>query len=166
MSSDEVLCHWMAINRDHFSPFREYAPSRSTFLQGLRDPKALLTQSGFFSLLVFRGITFHTDFLIREKKVVFHDLDHWNATKAEYSHEEEKFFCSMTAYGGSATSQRKTKNAKDFWAAAEMWMTLIKPHPVPIPFVRAKEILNKKEMDTKMFSIGPLQKMLLLGEKY
>lgn len=136
----------------------------------MANPRDLLTKAGFFSLLVFRGITFHSEFLMRPdsatgqvEKVFFKDLDHWNAVKNAHQGQPEKFFCKKNAYGGSCTTQRKTGNAENFWIAADLWTAFVQGKTIPLSFALTKTLLDRKDMDTAMRSIGSLIKMLILG---
>ncbi len=153
------------MNSDHQSPFREQAISRSIFLQGV-EPASLSTRPGFFSLLVFRGITYHTPFLQQSKRVAFQDLEDWQDAMQQYPKKKENFFCNMVAYGGSAIAQRSTGIAGRLWEAAEMWTTYLQEHPLPLSFKDAQSFMSDKETKSAMHSIGPLIRMLILGERF
>ncbi len=127
--------------------------------------RSLATRPGFFSLLVFRGITFYTDFLRKNGHVYFQDLSDWKSTKLRYA-KPESYFCHMGAYGGSATSQRSTTNADKYWEAAGKWTDLVQKHGPIVPFAKANEFMKKKEISDLMYGVGPLGVMLILGEYF
>ena len=56
-------------NADKKLPFRNYTPSRLCILEpgGPFSPDTISTQEGLFSALIFRGVTYHTDFLHQQK---------------------------------------------------------------------------------------------------
>lgn len=172
-SQRKIACHFVADNWDRRSPFREEATSRAIFLDGVKTSSlSLATQAGFFSLLVFRGITFATPFLKAEKIVAFKDLADWmditSKPRATLSLstplEIERYFCNMAAYG-SASPQRKTSNAVVFWVTAGRWVDeAVQQNSLPIPYQNALQFLNDVDTSRGLPGIGSLQKMLLLGK--
>jgi hypothetical protein len=106
-------------DQDKFLPFRNSAPSRKRILEpgGPYDPKHVRTKSGFFSALVYRGITHNTDFL-QNNKTLFKDLDDWKDTLKEphnHAHREQKdYFCRSNAYG-VPSRHRKIDNVDGYW---------------------------------------------------
>lgn len=104
---------------DKLLPFRTSAASQKRILApgGPYDPQHLQTKAGLFSALIYRGITYHTQFLINNK-TVFQDLDDWKKTLKEahnYAHrKDKKYFCRMDAYG-SAAKARQVGNATGYW---------------------------------------------------
>ncbi|KAG7085790.1 hypothetical protein E1B28_003331 [Marasmius oreades] len=116
-------------------PFRDLAPSRkhilsysSTFSSPYRVPH-LRTKEGFFSALIYRGITHNTQFLLsKEYPRVFHDLEHWLAVYIPLQALHSKqYFCNMQAYFTPCPS-RSVDNVTRYWQAAQrhdltQWLT-------------------------------------------
>lgn len=113
--ADTKLTAFVTKDTDKYLPFREYGRSRIRIKQdgGPFTPEAnIRTESGLFSNLVFRGITFHSNFLLDGgQRTLFANYAEWtdtvNATKATLltqtswldATELEKHFCLTTAYG-------------------------------------------------------------------
>ncbi|TFK72345.1 hypothetical protein BDN72DRAFT_855525 [Pluteus cervinus] len=95
--------------------FRDLAPSRRHILKdaGPFSPLHLHTQAGFFSALLHRGITHHTEFLL-EHKTVFTSEQLWNSTIQSKTSKPPKYFCDPCAYGQPA-KDRKVTNAGAYW---------------------------------------------------
>ena len=66
-------------NMDGLLPFREHGPSRKRIMMedGPFSPANIQTKAGFFSALIFRGITF-TCAIIQDNHVLFKDASDWN----------------------------------------------------------------------------------------
>lgn len=129
----------------------------------------LKTAAGFFSLLVFRGITYNTSFLLDEKQVNFQSFDHWHTTLAEVRARKvlsdinwEKYICKMNAYGGSAISQRTSANANSFWELAHEWVEEVDKCKGSLSFADATAFIKRNAK--KLPSVGPLIQLLILGE--
>ncbi|KAJ6453796.1 hypothetical protein C8R45DRAFT_1112346 [Mycena sanguinolenta] len=94
---------------DRFCPFRELAPSRQR-IAGAAGPYTsdrAATQSGFFSALIFRAITFNTEFL-HTAQLLYTDYPAFTSAMAEsatqfrneHGHNPPpSFFCNPRAYG-------------------------------------------------------------------
>lgn len=162
-TQSQIACHWVSLDLNHHSPFREDASSRSKFVLGVKD-QPVFSRSWFFSLLVFRGITFCTGFLNEDGNAFFRDPTHFVAVTEEprYVGKPKKFFCSQTAYGGNAISARSIDNVHTFWEAAGKWMEhLAKNQTRPLPFASACSFM--KLNNRLMWSMGPLLQLLTLG---
>lgn len=92
----------VAEHPDQMLPFRELAPSRVRYSgpDGPFAPDLLYTREGFFSALLWRGITFTTEFS-KTNKMVFRDLTDWDETmeKEGQTHHNPLYFCDPGAYG-------------------------------------------------------------------
>jgi hypothetical protein len=72
---------------------------------------------GFFSALIYRGITHSTDFLL-EQKTLFVNLEDWKATANPLVITKGKeYVCKTNAYGASSRA-RTVENASAYWDAA------------------------------------------------
>ncbi|KAF6759688.1 hypothetical protein DFP72DRAFT_1063426 [Ephemerocybe angulata] len=105
-------------NSDKLLPFRDLAPSRRTILGplGPYSPPNLRSRAGFFSTLVYRAITHHSEFLTSAGEVFFHDLDHFTRSVSQYQNKSPKFFCDPSAYGPS--TRLSLDFAEAFWTAS------------------------------------------------
>ncbi|TFK60160.1 hypothetical protein BDN72DRAFT_905211 [Pluteus cervinus] len=99
--------------------FRDLAPSRQHILEdpGPFSPCNLRTRAGFFSVLLHRGITHHTQFLL-DHKTVFTSIKDWTSTIALKKGKPPKYFCDPCAYG-QAAKDRKIENADIYWTYSE-----------------------------------------------
>lgn len=109
-------------NLDYYHPFREKAPSRVALLQSPLTPANILTRSGIFSLLIFRGILFNTQALRDGSPLVFPDLAAWRSFLEE-DNREEAYYCNSAAYG--ATRSRSTSNAEAYWNGSEAIVEMV-----------------------------------------
>lgn len=103
-------------NLDNLLPFRDLAPSRVRILQdrGPYSPEHIRTISGFFSALIFRGITFGSQFLFDHFTTVFENLDDWTATYRKLgSGHHSSFFCNPNAYRNR--TNRDVNSVEDYW---------------------------------------------------
>ncbi|KLO03933.1 hypothetical protein SCHPADRAFT_948163 [Schizopora paradoxa] len=179
LTPEQILLEWVKTNTDHLSPFREFALCRALCLQGFQDESMdLETRAGFFSEMIFRGVTFHSDFL-RDKlrrKVVFRSLSDWTTTMQtvgaqvnKTGKELEHYFCITAAYGGAPCNTRHTKHASKYWDAAARWVTFIdeyKQRNRKPSFQETLKFFKSKNMKPLMFSIGDLMQMLIIGEYF
>ncbi|KAG7098078.1 hypothetical protein E1B28_000052 [Marasmius oreades] len=126
---------YVAEDADKRLPFRDLAPSRqrilsssSIFSSPYQEPH-LRTKEGFFSALIYRGVTHNTRFLLSEEYPgVFYDLDHWLSvyTPLQPLHPQQ-YFCNMQAYF-TACSSRSVENISKYWRAVQRseltdWLT-------------------------------------------
>lgn len=160
-TSSQILSHWVTENWDQHSPFREEAESRSIFLAGV-DGSAMTTRAGFFSLCVFRGITFNTPFLQEHKLTYFLSLDNWKeAIQPLLNNHPASYFCNLMAYSQNPIAQRKIQNAEMYWEESKKWEDLVNKFDGQIPFDKAFDFLSK---EIKLPGIGDLVRLLILGE--
>lgn len=161
----------MASNLDKFCPFREFAPSRFIFFRGM--PHHLYrSAAAFFSELLFRGVTFNTDFLKQapdpsdttnssHNRVFFKDYDEWMELKVSLG-REETYYCIMAAYG-QPTSQRHSDNASHYWQAALDWERTFGNAELPIPYAAYQDFIQKQRKTKNLYAMGDLMLMLVLG---
>ena len=114
---------WVHGDSDKLLPFRDWARSRRHVLtaEGPYSEAHVRTPQGFFSALVYRGITHNTDFLVNNK-TLFVDVDDYLAAQAdpynlELSEGSKSYFCNKTAYGVPIVN-RSVDNAQGFWEVA------------------------------------------------
>ncbi|KAJ3503547.1 hypothetical protein NMY22_g18213 [Coprinellus aureogranulatus] len=88
-------------NTDKKLPFRDMAASRRRVLEdgGPFSQQNLRTRKGFFSVMVHRGITHHSPFLVGQGETMFDNLADFKAAVASYGRREKTFFCDPSAYG-------------------------------------------------------------------
>jgi hypothetical protein len=116
---------------DTLNPWRECAKSRTIILQpgGPFDSGNLYTRGGFFSALVYRGITHNSLFLHHEQVTLFPDLATWWSTihtsmstldariqqwgylSGRASALRAQYYANLTAYGAAPVFQQKVENA-------------------------------------------------------
>ncbi|TFK62067.1 hypothetical protein BDN72DRAFT_933532 [Pluteus cervinus] len=102
---------------DQRLPFRDLAPSRNKVLYGSGPYSAeyLVSRAGFFSALVYRGITHNTEFLMDQENTVFPTLEVWNKLYDGLKEfHDEDWFCNKQAYGRYCP-QRSVDNAASYW---------------------------------------------------
>lgn len=109
------LAQFVTKDTDKHLPFREYGRSRLRIKQdgGPFSPSSnIRTEAGFFSSLIFRGITFNSDFLrSKDHRTLFRNHTDWAETVASVQQDLlnqspnltggdlAQFFCVKTAYG-------------------------------------------------------------------
>ncbi|KIY61680.1 hypothetical protein CYLTODRAFT_447602 [Cylindrobasidium torrendii FP15055 ss-10] len=123
---------------DYYLPFRELAPSRRQILSSTSGPFSagkILTRSGMFSALLFRGVLFNTPALFAAgHSFCFEDLSAFNAY-LQQSSKPERYFCHPAAYG--RTAGRTTSNAKQFWEASPRLLLKVKQNIGFFPFIKS-----------------------------
>ncbi|TFK57830.1 hypothetical protein BDN72DRAFT_866454, partial [Pluteus cervinus] len=105
---------------DKCFPYRDLATSRTRILQEPSPFSAphLRTASGFFSALVYRGITHHTKFLL-EQDTLFQSAEEYDALVTRLTPNHDKiYFCDRRAYGRQSVN-RSTVHAKKYWESAQ-----------------------------------------------
>lgn len=111
----------VANNMDTMFPFRELAPGRiqSRSNEGPYSPEHCATRAGLFSALVWRGITFSTEFSMQEP-MLFNSYSEWEDTlsKVRESGEEESYIYNISAYGVT-NSNRGPQHATKYWTASK-----------------------------------------------
>lgn len=171
LSDADIAISFVGSNLDIYSPFREFAPCRSAFLESIPQD-AVRQSSGFFSVACFRGILFGTPYITGGGKLFFIDHGDWETTiqaaKATINSPDEKekesYVCSMTAYGKTPVSQRSSNNAETFWLAALAWKEFAEKFSDPqIPFTVAFQWI--KDNNRLLPSLGGLIQLLLIGNE-
>ena len=129
--------------------------------------KSLKTKEGFFSLLVFRGITFGTKFLKEKQHVFFPTLQSWlEAIKPfEGNGYTKEYLCAMNAYGQPSSQRCKENGQRFYWKAAENWVEAIKEYKEAVPFAVANKLISTT-LKKDLFAFGTLTTLLLLGEHF
>ncbi|KAF8224070.1 hypothetical protein L208DRAFT_1313566 [Tricholoma matsutake] len=106
-------------NADKKLPFRDYTPSRLCILEpgGPFSLDLVSTQEGLFSGLIFRGVTFHTVFLLQQEQIFCHPSD-WQALfKKLSSVHPPSYFCHKNAYRQRMDAQ-DIRHIPAFWEAS------------------------------------------------
>jgi hypothetical protein len=111
-------------------PFRNLANSRKGILQrgGPYSSENVRTKEGFFSALIYRGVTHNTRFLL-ENKTLFTSLEDWEAVCKPHAEAGEPpgYFCNVRAYGQPITT-REVGNVVGYWSEVQKqtntsWLT-------------------------------------------
>ncbi|TFK58788.1 hypothetical protein BDN72DRAFT_906413 [Pluteus cervinus] len=100
-------------------PFRDLAPSRKRILEdgGPYSSDHISTQAGFFSALIYRGVTHHTDFL-QQQSILFPSLSSWVSLYKTLSTEfPPNYFCDPCAYG--TCTSRSVDHIPEYWDVSE-----------------------------------------------
>ena len=124
LTSLECLQVHVYNNSDMLLPFRDSAKSRMRILLpgGPYSQEHVWTKEGFFSALVYRGITHNTEFLQNNKTLFSSWEDYQSSCKQEVKKRGLKdlkapYLCNLKAYGVPITS-RKVENAEEYWRFA------------------------------------------------
>ncbi|KAJ7205828.1 hypothetical protein GGX14DRAFT_367739 [Mycena pura] len=118
ISDPSLLQSTVAKNADFLLPFREHGPSRTQARGPSRtfDPSHAKTRTGLFNGLLFRGITFSSEFG-RQPAANFHDSPSaFTAACAQYPDAASDFFCNPYAYS-RRKSKRNVSLVGEYWAA-------------------------------------------------
>ncbi|KAF9021278.1 hypothetical protein BDZ89DRAFT_1200381 [Hymenopellis radicata] len=182
----KLIMHMQSMS-DKKIPWRDLAVSRQCILaeNGPFSPTNLYTQSGLFSALIYRGITHNSSFLSTERKIFFHDWNHWNDIylDARQRHnldntlsdnEVDMYFADGCAYG--SWTRRHPAAAVDYWTAvqkAELTDWLLKKEKPAFGWLYrlfkkgrvAISGIGKRKRKTKAFpGLGALQGYLLAAD--
>lgn len=159
ITEDEQIltsCAWISTKDDIRNPFREAATSRSIFLTSDIDTDFLRTRAGLFSLLIHRGVTFGSQFLIDKRIVKFQTFQDW----VQMSQFEEDYVCNLCAYG-QPIGGRGSRHAQTYWDLTgdwEVWIGAFKPQ---LPsFKNLFQMLESLGLP----QFGPLLIFLLAGD--
>ncbi|KAA1470366.1 hypothetical protein DENSPDRAFT_685237 [Dentipellis sp. KUC8613] len=163
-----MLLKAIADKPDFLLPFREKAPSVLAVRKedGPFSPGYLNTRAGFFSALIFRGITFRCDFLVNHR-TVFQSLEDWQTYRASLDPSlPPTYFCKTDAYG------KNTKRTEDhiplYWSAAsETWESMVGPNRKPRTFKQFYDAIVKgrsKENHILYYGFGALIGYLLSAD--
>ncbi|KAJ7842991.1 hypothetical protein B0H14DRAFT_2586035 [Mycena olivaceomarginata] len=166
---------------DYLYPYREEAPSRQRVLEsdGPFAPLRVRTDAGMLSALIFRGVTFGTEFL-SQYPTSFDSIDHFHEIKDQASqaymmehgtNPPPTYFCLPNAYG--PTNHRRVVGLADEYAAAlklDSWAAKFQGHS-QIPFWECFEWLSGERpcpvsrKNVRRFKIlGPLASYLLTAD--
>ncbi|TFK62138.1 hypothetical protein BDN72DRAFT_863066 [Pluteus cervinus] len=148
---------------DQRLPFRDLAPSRNKVLYGSGPYSAeyLVSRAGFFSALVYRGITHNTEFLMDQENTVFPTLEVWNKLYDGLKEfHDEDWFCNKRAYGQTCL-QRNVVNAPSYWKSSGdpkllLWLFDNKPWA----FIDVFSLIRK----AKIPAFGKLTTYLLVAD--
>ncbi|KAJ7151825.1 hypothetical protein C8R43DRAFT_1067402 [Mycena crocata] len=90
---------------DHRMPFREHGPSYKSICRdgGPFSSDWIHTRAGFFSALIFRGVTFHTPFALEHP--LFRNHEEW---KAAIHGRPVSDYVDQAAYGGFPNPKRES----------------------------------------------------------
>jgi hypothetical protein len=119
---DTPLIHRAKTNLDFFSPYRNLCPSRLRALQsgGPFQTEYMKTRSGFFSALIYRGITFATPSVYGVHMNRFADLQAWNVHYNSVITKDRDYFCNIAGYGVPNRTQT-IANVTKYWRASAIW---------------------------------------------
>lgn len=158
--------------QDFYSPLRELAYSRRRVTSSLGpfERDFIRTPGGFFSALVFRGVTFScAKFLERSHNNRFASLEAWETAVAEAKSSglSDSDICNVRAYG-TAQPKRTINNAKAYWqAASTLWPELLRVNGAgttgKISWKDGHGFLRKEDPNRQdlLPEIGPLTSLLL-----
>ena len=160
LTDSDIVCNFVLEHLDWRSPFRETAPSRSAALQ--ISPSQLRTRSGFFSLAVFRGITYGSPFLLQRRQTFFTSTNAFNASRVGYQDEE---VLNKRAYSRNPVSQRSLDHLSTYWEVGKSWEEFTaRSTKQPIPFDDAHKELKEIRKAKLLPALGGLTMILTLGE--
>lgn len=152
-------CTWIRAHDDQRNPLREYAQSRRIFRADTRITTDFLrTRAGLFSLIVFRAITFNSDFLSEWGRVFFTSLSDWRDTVQSVPAGIE--ICNMCAYG-QPIAGRSMDHASVYWELVAQWEPWLATHPHP-SFEDVKGFISA----TNFPQVGELLGMLVAEDLY
>ena len=162
----------MLANLDFFQPLREWGPSRQRINGRVGtgiDADFARTRAGFFSLMVFRLISFNTRPLletpISSLTVCFADLAQFDAYLTEMRHRypgiEDTELCNAKAYTRRPLRDRSLQAKDHFWKTAKecSWNT-----DRMLSFSDGWEWLTKMKSGSSMPGAGKLSLYLLLAD--
>lgn len=156
----------VANNPDSMMPFREHAPGRLRLMgdDGPFSTKTAATREGVFSALIWRGITFATNFS-RDEDMVFDTLDDWNQKVREVRDKgaNRSYICNSSAYG-IHNSGRGPEHAEAYWRALDSndWPLFVKEGPVE--FMECYKFFYTKSFPARFPQIGALCGYLLAAD--
>ena len=160
------LAKWLHSKPDKHLAFRELAPSRARARsnEGPFAKGVIRTTAGIFSAVVWRGITFGTEFALKGQ-MVFESADEFDAIRLSLN-KPEAYFCDKAAYGRS-NPHRSTGLAQEYWKSLQggIWEKLVSKHIVP--FLECWRFFMSKKNGTMLFpQLGPLASYLLTADLY
>lgn len=163
-------------HQDQHFPFRESAPSRSAVRTQFTTP-LMITRSGLFSALVFRGITFGTTFPLRPSNM-FRDWSDFNMQVQEErqirqaqspdlsaADLEDRHICTMKAYG-VPNYQRKVELAKELWEKSKAWEGFMATHTVPVAWEELSSWIQQTKLPLMQERSSLTRYLLMLDLAY
>lgn len=112
---------WVKDDTDHRFPFRDLARSRRRILEpdGPFSPGNIASILGFFSTLIYRGVTHSTEFL-QDVQTVFPSLQDWNTVYHRLvDSKEAAYFCNKHAFSRNCAAARDPRHVPKYWDAAQ-----------------------------------------------
>lgn len=167
ISSPSILQKVVAQTPDKLMPFRERAPGRTRARsdEGPFAPNNCATRAGLFSALIWRGITYATDFSIQET-MMFEDYDDWHSTIEGVidTSVDEGYYCDIKAYGVT-NPKRGIHHAEAYWKATEVndWTTFINNSPTPF-MTTYREFFYTGKQPSRFPQFGPLCGYLITAD--
>ncbi|KAJ7110199.1 hypothetical protein C8R43DRAFT_904509 [Mycena crocata] len=117
---------------DHKMPFREYGPSYKSVCRddGPFSPNWIRTRAGFFSALLFRGVTFHTSFV--RNHTLFEDLDAWETAIDGLPRGNYVTSCTYGGFPNARRAKDAKLTARAYWEMSGVaqnlaWLTRMTP---------------------------------------
>jgi hypothetical protein len=150
-------------NPDKYLIFRELAPSRARAKSSIGPftPELIRTTIGIFSALVWRGVTFGTEFSVNGP-MIFRSAEDFDAVKSHFNKAEE-YFCDKAAYGVS-NPFRSTQLVHDYWKSLEgdVWGSFSSNRI--IPFLECWKFFLSGQKPPLFPQLGPLAAYLLTAD--
>lgn len=147
---------------DKYSPFREYAPTRTNMnrddVDGPFSPRYLYTEAGVFSALVCRGVTFGTKFS-QTRRTLFTSPKDFDQAVAGLIQDQ---YCDPGAYGQS-NSKRVPGLVNVYWDALKKnpWPGIGGQKQKQLTFEDAYEYFYPTGTKVRFPELGPLGAYLL-----
>lgn len=145
--------HGLSGGQDYYNPLRELASSRQrvTSPQGPFTHNFIRTSGGFFSALIFRGITFSCSrFLGLSHNNRFATFEDWTSALAMAKSQglQPQDICNKAAYGTTQRGRSPDKAGAYWVAATTIWPELLHKHNAThsgtIPWADGLAFLNRK----------------------
>ncbi|KAF8949685.1 hypothetical protein BDZ97DRAFT_1935102 [Flammula alnicola] len=161
---NRALCDALHNNPDHFSPFRESAPTRTNMRSGGGPfaPDNVRTLAGVFSALVSRGITFGTEFS-RRGRSLFTSPDDFRAACRDTGRRDPQYFCNPSAYG-RYNPRRSTSFVDDYWKLLQIHRWPALDDAGLIPFMVCFRFFKPANKKSRFPEIGDLTAYLLTAD--
>jgi hypothetical protein len=148
---------------DKYLIFREFAPSRARAKSsnGPFTSDLIRTTVGIFSALIWRGVTFGTEFAT-EGLMVFQSAEHFDSIKINLD-KPETYFCDKGAYG-VPNPFRTTALVHHYWNSLQggVWEAFIGNRK--IPFLECWEFFLLGTKPPRFPQLGPLAAYLLTAD--
>jgi len=149
---------------DKYNPFRELAPSRLRLKArgGPFSEELVRTTTGIFSAVVWRAITFSTQFAM-EGPIVFTSSRDFDQKCKAMGKKDKSYFCDMSAYG-SCNPKRCIENASIYWESLQggRWEAFVGTRKVA--FKDCYDFFLCPKGDNLFPQLGPLSAYLLTAD--